>query len=103
MKIKSGFSQYAKAKIPLKHSKLTSSHPKLGKFLPHGFRVGDRVYYVSSYSTNIRCYGIVVEYKTDGSFPEYNQPHFVWAKWERTTGDNSLGYMPKNTVFRACT
>lgn len=110
MKVKSGFSAYAKKTIPLKHSPIGvctrrpgESIIGLGKMLPHGFRVGERIYYVSrGYNTvSNRVYGTVVEYQSDGPFPNINQPDFVWANWARDSGLTSLGSMPKSTVFRA--
>ena len=68
MKIKYGFSTYAKNKIPLKNppigiatQRTDESTPGLGDLLPNGFRVGERVYYVSPLDNTI-VFGIVVNF-----------------------------------------
>lgn len=104
MKVKSGFSQYAKSRIPLNHPKPAwtpppktkeNTDPSLGKLLPNGFRVGDRVYYVDYAGNNI--YGTVVDCDTHHFAV---QTHNVWAKWEGSPL-NEIGYMPLNQVFLA--
>jgi hypothetical protein len=98
MRPKYGFNSYAKSKVPLKHplNKTTKTPVESeGKLLPHGFRVGERVYYISP--PNRTVYGTVVDHTS----PFADQIDHVWCMWEiealRPT------YMPKNRVFSAGT
>jgi hypothetical protein len=98
MKVKTGFASYAKSKVPLKHplskEAKTSLEPK-GKLLPHGFRVGERVYYIEY--DNTPTYGTVVDHES----PSAGQIYHVWCLWGRIP--HRPTYMPKNRVFKAGT
>jgi hypothetical protein len=99
MKVKSGFSAYAKNKIPLNHKSLPktkeNTDPNLGELLPNGFRVGEKIFYVSSIDSN-RRYGTVIKHP---EHPILHPATNVWADWVTSFGLDT-GHMPLHLVFR---
>lgn len=97
MKVKSGFATFTKNKAPLKHPTVIhvtkEGSSTLGKLLPNGFRVGERVFYIYSFSNPCNVYGTVVDYLLDEQLTK------VWAKWENST--TGVFYMPIARVHHA--
>ena len=76
----------------------TKPTPTKQEYLPNGFYVGQRVYYISS-SLGQCQYGTVIE--INQRHPAYtfeNNISNVWANWDNS---NQPGFMPKDRVYPA--